>query len=321
MKKLPSVKLLLNEAWEMLTPSLLPLFKLSAISLLMVVLLGGLFAGLALGGSMAGGLDHMNVPLIVFSSVAGGLSLFVISVAINIALVETIEKKGSIAPLVALKSAFPRVLPLFITGLLTTFLIMGSAVLFLMPGILVLLLLSFANLEVILNKQSPLQAIKRSAQIVQENFGQLFVKWGAYFLIYIGIAVIIPNVLQNMAPRLTGLIELIKFFVSFILGWFTIAYSIVIYKKLNKTPRTKSVWWMWLMAAIGWVIFFLLIGSIMQFISSSPAFINAFTKGVQNKNMMQNEKMMEKYQRQYKQEYKQQMEQYESSQDSDTYTQ
>ena len=321
MKKLPSVKLLLNEAWEMLTPSLLPLFKLSAISLLMVVLLGGLFAGLALGGSMAGGLDHMNVPLIVFSSVAGGLSLFVISVAINIALVETIEKKGSIAPLVALKSAFPRVLPLFITGLLTTFLIMGSAVLFLMPGILVLLLLSFANLEVILNKQSPLQAIKRSAQIVQENFGQLFVKWGAYFLIYIGIAVIIPNVLQNMAPRLTGLIELIKFFVSFILGWFTIAYSIVIYKKLNKTPRTKSVWWMWLMAAIGWVIFFLLIGSIMQFISSSPAFINAFTKGVQNKNMMQNEQMMEKYQRQYKQEYKQQMEQYESSQDSDTYTQ
>ena len=321
MKKLPSVKLLLNEAWEMLTPSLLPLFKLSAISLLMVVLLGGLFAGLALGGSMAGGLDHMNVPLIVFSSVAGGLSLFVISVAINIALVETIEKKGSIAPLVALKSAFPRVLPLFITGLLTTFLIMGSAVLFLMPGILVLLLLSFANLEVILNKQSPLQAIKRSAQIVQENFGQLFVKWGAYFLIYIGIAVIIPNVLQNMAPRLTGLIELIKFFVSFILGWFTIAYSIVIYKKLNKTPRTKSVWWIWLMAAIGWVIFFLLIGSIMQFISSSPAFINAFTKGVQNKNMMQNEQMMEKYQRQYKQEYKQQMEQYESSQDSDTYTQ
>ena len=321
MKKLPSVKLLLNEAWEMLTPSLLPLFKLSAISLLMVVLLGGLFAGLALGGSMAGGLDHMNVPLIVFSSVAGGLSLFVISVAINIALVETIEKKGSIAPLVALKSAFPRVLPLFITGLLTTFLIMGSAVLFLMPGILVLLLLSFANLEVILNKQSPLQAIKRSAQIVQENFGQLFVKWGAYFLIYIGIAVIIPNILQNMAPRLTGLIELIKFFVSFILGWFTIAYSIVIYKKLNKTPRTKSVWWMWLMAAIGWVIFFLLIGSIMQFISSSPAFINAFTKGVQNKNMMQNEQMMEKYQRQYKQEYKQQMEQYESSQDSDTYTQ
>ena len=84
---------------------------------------------------------------------------------------------------------------------------------------------------------------------------------------------------------------------------------VLLYKKLLADVREKKIWWMWVMAVIGWVLFFSLMSTILRYVSS-PAFMDAFKK---QRPGMQNEKMMK--------QYKQQMEQYDSSQDSNTYTQ
>lgn len=323
MKKLPSIKSLLNEAWVTLNPSLLELFKLYIICALLGIAIFAVFGSIGFFSGVSGILGavtnkltpetvlrSLNVPVLVFSGLGLFVSMWALGLSMGIALVEIISKKGALTALAALKGARNRIIPLFLMSLLSGFLVFGSMVLFVLPGIFMAILMLFAQIEVILGKQSPVNAIKRSAQLVMDNFGQLFLHWGALILLYFGIQVLVPNILSNAAPRLEGLIALLTSISSVVLGWFMVSYNVLLYKKLsNKDAKPKGMLWMWAMAGLGWVLFFLLMSSIVRFVTS-PAFMNVITEGINKNKNMRNEQFMQQYQNQYQKQYQMEMEKY-----------
>lgn len=329
MKKLPSIDSLLREAWITLKPSLFQLFKLQVVSLIAIFAISMIFIFLLLTAGLDGALkqlfsaspesalDNINWSIVGSLSFVGILSMWVIGLITQITLIKTIDKKGAAPMFATIRSAFVGIVPLFITMLLVFFLAVGSMTLFVVPGIFVSILLSFSLFAVVLDNKTPFQAIKKSAYVIQENFWQLLLHWVVLFIVYIGVAFIVPNFITNAAPQLRGLVTLASFIVNIILGWYMITYNVLLYKKLAKDPGEKSITWIWIVAILGWMLMFV-VGSTVLRVVTSPAFMDAFKK---QRPGMQNEKMMQQYQDQYKQQYEQQMEQYESSQDSDTYTQ
>ncbi len=314
MKKLPPIKTMMNEAWEMVKLSAWPLVKLHVITLVIFIAIMVVVAIMASLGGLSGmimGKSASNIqwPILGLSVIGGVASVWVLFAAMGIGTLLIVNKKGSLDAVAAMKASLPLIVPMVFAYLLVSFLVFGSMVLLFFPGLLVLILLSFAQLDVVLGKHEPFAALRRSAFMVQTNFGQLFVHLGSIFLVYIAVFMILPNILSNAAPQLKGLISILSSVGGIVWGWFMVAYMVLLYKKLSADVREKKIWWMWVMAVIGWVLFFLLMSTIMRVVTS-PAFMDTFKK---QRPGMQNEKMM--------QQYKQQMEQYDSSQDSDTYTQ
>ena len=88
---------------------------------------------------------------------------------------------------------------------------------------------------------------------------------------------ILPNILSNAAPQLKGLVSILSSVGGIVWGWFMVAYMVLLYKKLSADVREKKIWWMWVMAVIGWVLFFSLMSTILRYVSS-PAFMDAFKK-------------------------------------------
>ncbi len=331
MKKLPSVQTVFAEAWSTVVASMLPLFKLYIITTILGLLIAAVFGTLAFIGGFGGSLgllggkisteaflQSVNFPVLITSGVVGGISSFVLMMAMTISMIKILDKKGNLAPTSALRNSVSQIVPLVFASIIATFFVLGSSVLFVIPGIFVGLLLMFVQAEIVLSNAGPLQAIKRSVNMVMANFGQLLVHWGALILGYIAVVIVIPRVLGTIVPDLRGLLSLVGIVVNVVAGWTLTSYNVALYKKLPKETKAKSIMWMWLLATLGWVMFLFVSSGILKLISS-PAFKDAFMDGMGNKQRpgIQNEMMMKKYQ----QQYKQQLKEYESPQNGNTYTQ
>ncbi len=329
MKKLPKISALMRESWEVLKPSAMQLLKLYFVCALIGIVIFAIFGSIGFFGGVSGILGvlgtkptveailkNINIPIIVFSGLGLFVSIWILTLASTISMVDIIAKKGALSAIDALKGAMDRVGPLFITSFLSSILILGSTVLFVLPGIFMGVMLAFAQLDLILGRQTPTNAIKRSARLVMDNFGQLFLHWGALVLLYIVVQVIIPNSLNNAVEQLQGIVGLLSSITNVVLSWFFISYNILLYKKLSgKETKKESMVWMWAMAGLGWVVFFLLMSSIVRFVTS-PVFMNAITDGLRKNQNMRNEQYLQQYQKQYQKE----INSLDSSKDSTTYS-
>lgn len=267
------IKELLSLSWERLKMTWKNLLLLSlliyAVSFVgvllisMIVLGGGLISGFSNAQSVEAGLmsaiTTMAPVAIVLIVVYVLVMLFVsiVSGAAMLLLVAKAEEKPSLGS--AVKQGMTLFVPMLLTSLLVAFLTIGGWMLFVIPGIIIAIFMSFATYEVVLNNQKYLQAMKNSATIVKQHFSALFVRVLIIMLIAIGIG-LVEGILTSIfkeVPVLLGLLNLVKMVVQVMLSWFIVSFMYLIYEEVRKKTdfnQQASMTWMWIVSIIGWIL-------------------------------------------------------------------
>lgn len=230
------------------------------------------FFAVVFGGTVtffiASGVAFSGSPEKLASVVAGGmiaaLLLGILSVAVSTvfqaALLLAVSESKAYPTLGSkIKRGFQLFLPLFATSLITLFLVMGGMGLLIIPGIAIAILVSYTIYEIVLADTRMMTAIRNSVTIIQQNFGEVFVRVIIIFLISLGISIVL-NLLQvglgdNEASKsLVGLLNLV---ISPVFAFFSLAYYYQVYKEardMTDFSRPASIVWMWIVSILGWMV-------------------------------------------------------------------
>jgi len=268
----PSVGSLFRETWQTFTQSMLSLFLLNilgigiylglAVIAFLILVLSGAGSFLFKGGLQGIATNLQNIPsstivTLTILAVVFGLIFLIIGSAMQIASILIMDNKGKVSLGSTFRKSLGLVIPLFLVNILTFVLIFGAFFVFILPAILFYFLLIFAQFEVVLNNQRWLGAVKRSALIVSKNFGAILVRLIIIVVLYIGIMIIIPNLLGKIGPEVQLYIAFISFLLNLLVGWYMLAYYITLYKQAKaglEQEKGKGILWMWIVAIIGWLI-------------------------------------------------------------------
>lgn len=281
---------LISKSWEMVKMVWKNLIILSIVIWIATFLIT-IVGGGAIFGSFAisGGFEHFNAGAIGASIGIGVLMVVAIVVlssvlgtGMMIAVTEA-KLKPSIGSLIS--RGLKLFVPVFFTSLLVLFLVYGGILLFIIPGIVIAILTSLATYEVVFTENRYMAAIKNSVKIVSQNFGELFIRVLVLIGLVIGL-VIIEAILQGIVGEespASGIISLAGGILQMIFGWFALCYYYITYQEArNNTNFEKpaSTLWMWIVAALGWVV-----GVLVIFVASAA--IAAYISNYAGKGGMQ----------------------------------
>jgi hypothetical protein len=167
-------------------------------------------------------------------------------------------------------------LPLLGLGLLSAVLTVPAFFLFIIPGIAVALFFMFSAYELVLGNRGVLGSLSRSAYLVKNNFGYVFVR----ALVILGLSILIW-VVSAMLGRFQGA-SLITWIISMVFGWYVQSYAIILYKNLEETTKDKdkgtSLVFFVLVAIVGYVAAGAIVYSVAKVVTN-PAFQKGFQQG------------------------------------------
>lgn len=141
---------------------------------------------------------------------------------------------------------------------LLNILVLGAMGLFIIPGIVISVLLGFALYAVLFSEDKPVMALRTSYTLVSKNFGDLLVRWALFVLLAIGVSMV-PSIVAETIPSLESLMALLSMIINAVLGWYGLAFGLVLYKHATHATvvtEPKKITWMWVVAIIGWVMMF-----------------------------------------------------------------
>lgn len=281
---LPPISKLFEESWQVFSKSVLSLFILTVISLVIYLILAILaFVLFVISGTgstllqqgVEGFIAQITAtPALIWVLVIIGfiawLIFLVINSAFQIAFILILDSNGSIPIGTALKNSLGLIIPLFLVGLLMSFLSFGAFFVFIIPAILFYFLFIFSQFEVVLNNQTGIPALKRSLLIVSSHFGAIVLRLVVIFVAYFIIASIIPSLLSQINTEVEIIVTIISFIINTLLGWYLLAYFITLYKQAKTSTKKDqtSILWMWIVSLLGWVIAIGLIYGGWQLVSS-----------------------------------------------------
>ncbi len=290
MKSFPPVKSVFLDAWVLFKKSALSLFFLSLFTLALYVLffiVGGVGALMIAGGSgvfkmLSGGApdlqSFLSVPFLTFLGVYGVAFVIlstVIGIAIKAAMILFIAEAERSEPFGAVvKRGFGFVGAIFLVEFLVFLLNVGAFFFFFIPLILFAILLSFVTYEVVLNNKRGAEALRSSVQIVSQNFIDILVRSVLFFLMYLALAFLLPSLLRRIDPDAGALVGGLSFVVNTFLGWYSLAFSISLYKQAREctdVEKKSNIAWMVIVSVLGWVILALILIGVGRLVMS-PAF-------------------------------------------------
>jgi len=264
--KLPSLSELLNNSWLRLKETgmrLVGLYVLLSVVAIAVVVIGLLVGGGAVLGS-AGGFAGLETAVqnpaswLTFGAVfvVAILMASLISNAFSAALILEVDNPTAKTPIGTLiQRGLGMIVPLFVVSLITQFLVLGGFFLFVIPGIVIGVLLSFAMYEVILGGTRGLEALKNSISIVSQNFWGILGRWAAI----VGIQIVVMAVfsaLSEIDGGLGSLFELASSIFSMFFSLYTLVFGVLLYRaaRANTNLTEGKMTWMWPVAVLGWVV-------------------------------------------------------------------
>lgn len=288
---LPAIAQLLSDSFALFKKSFLSLFIFTVISWVAIVLLVFVvFAGLIPVGIFGFMQANSHTALSTVSAVqpitivAGAILFFLlilgivlISAIMQISFVLVLDGKSDAFAFGAiLKKSVRLVIPVGFVLLYVSFITTGAFFLFVLPGILFSILLSFSLYEVILEEKRGNEALRRSIGIVSSHFWGIILRAICLWLITLAVVYLAPLILVQVFPKQQLVIGSISYFINSFFAWYSLSYNITLYKQaLASIPPTKvsSVKWFYLIAVVGW-IFSIVIGislvyMVTQFISSA----------------------------------------------------
>ncbi|MBP7832876.1 MAG: hypothetical protein KA035_03845 [Candidatus Levybacteria bacterium] len=291
----PSIGTLFGDTWAMFKGSVLNLVIVNVLYIAVCILV---FIGAATLLIPLGGLTvfqaiqnqtfkpEMLIPLFI----SGGVILIFLGIfftilgfaltAAQIFIAGNYKEKHSLG--LHIKKSFPKILPLFVVGLITGFITTGGFLLFVIPGIIFTIFFMFASYEVVLNNQGILSSIKRSVKLVSHNFGEVFVRVLLLIGLYIAYSVVkffidLPISLISQVDETLLVVPFvwagISYFIEFFIWIYILCYSLTLYKQAaagleSEKGSGKPLLWMFISSIIGWILGVLLIAVLGVFIWS-----------------------------------------------------
>lgn len=169
----------------------------------------------------------------------------------------------------ALGQGFRLALPLFLLMIITGLLNFGGLFVFFLLAILFTFFFMFSPYELVLEKQGIKTCLRRSYQIVTQNFGSIFLSLIVFFLTYIIFIIFIPNLILRLDAETGFLVMLLRSIAGFFIGWYAFALSLTLYnhaKTRTDYDKPANLLWVVIVAVIGWLIAALIIFSSFTFI-------------------------------------------------------
>ena len=224
-----------KEAWTLFRNRFWSLAKVFGLNMLLgagILLLGAIIFALLFFGS--------GNTLPVMGSIVVGIILFCVFIYISIwmqasYLLVLSGNKDTVKIKEVLKDARSFVLPLLLTSLLTTFLVLGGIFLFLIPGLVLSIWFSLQQYVVLFEKKSHLLALHSSREYLRGRFFSVLWRMIAVYLPVIILGIIFAPSPQQGEPSNNSIFQ----FISFVAQPFYLAYGVVLYQHVVKTSDQK----------------------------------------------------------------------------------
>ncbi len=285
--KFPPVLELFQQSWETFTASIskLLIFTVAIVGIYAVFWIAVIviFIALAAVTGLFTAFAHLGAAAITTLPIWLYILFGMYLIAVIIGMI-VISSLGSIVPVLIvsqpakdisvankMKTGLGFVVPLLASGFLVFLLSFGGAFVFILPAIFFSLFFIFVNYEVILNNQRWMSALKRSVLIVRSNFGEIFVRILAYFLIYFCIGIFIPNLIIKTIPNISVLVNILSMLVNTLVSWFGLCFMVNLYKQARvglEKEKGNSIAWMWVVSIVGWIFFIFILSASFRFLTS-----------------------------------------------------
>lgn len=280
-----SIKNHLLASWKMTKGSLKNLVLLWLVMLGVSVGLGIVVFTLGFSTIMAsGGLAIFSQPEKLFSLVfsptgsmlglvfiIAGIAYTIVSTGINVASIialHSYREKPQFKDL--LNQALQLAWPVYLLGLVIGLITLGGFVLFIIPGIIMAIFLSFAAFEKIFYQASLMNSLRGSYTLIKNNFGYIFIRFlvviGFYFVFY----AFIPEFFGAISESLRNLYDMLSGLAQILINWVAMAFFLLLYNQVRQKTNMKNlanITWMWGIAGVGW---FLIIVASVAFYSQLP---------------------------------------------------
>lgn len=139
----------------------------------------------------------------------------------------------------------------FFSGLLIGFAVIGGIVFLFVPGFVIGIFFSFVSMAIVLENRSVSDSLKRSYQIVRENFWAIL---GRIIVIEL-VAYVILQILDSLNED-SSIISLFSFIITIVLGLYVLAYTYLVYQQTSGVvpyDKSISIKWIWVLAVLGWI--------------------------------------------------------------------
>ncbi len=272
---LPPVSELLKKAWDLLTIHfgrilLLWLYNvliyLGAVLVFMVVLVAfvvGVLSTVAPGFSFSSLPQHLPAilaPQFIIPLVVIGIAFMVMMVILGLmysaAMVLLLhDHKKEQSPWQHYKNSYIYIKPLFLTGLVVAFFMVGSLFFFFIPYLLVTVLFSSYMYVVVLEKKQGIAALQMSCAIVWQNFWKILLRCLMLWLSLLVVSGVISG-LFGSSKEGESAAGLLQFAVSIFLNIYTLTYMYTLYRQARAAYVEKpfNLTWLWVIASLGWLI-------------------------------------------------------------------
>lgn len=285
---LPSIKVLLQESWDVLVKSTLNLFILTVISCVLYAMAAALgffgVVGVGFGTVLSSISNQKPVTPDMIASLFSGPSLGMLFVVFMVtmilfAIIGGIFQIASILVVdnpagsigAYLKRSLSLLLPFWLVGFISMLFILGGFYIFVIPAFLFMFFFYFAQFEVVLNNTGGLTALKRSMAMTTHHFGAILMRVILIAGIYILIAIFLPNLIMNIEPATGVIVNMLSFIINILLGWYILAYGLTLYKQSRvgfENSQGSNLIGVWIVSALGWLVLVGLIVFTYQAISS-----------------------------------------------------
>ena len=289
---LPPITVLLHDSFTLLKKSFLSLLILSIIGgvgfgLLVFIFLAGLIPIGIFGFLQANSHTALSAvsavqpitiilaTLLFFLLIVG---MFVIGDCLQVAFILALNGKedpfefGSI-----LKKSIRLIIPAGIVLLLTSFIVTGGFFLFLLPGIIFSLFLSFALYEVVIEQKRGNEELRESVSLVAAYFWSIVVRVISLWILMFIVMSLLPLLLTQLFPKQQLLVSSLFHMLNGLFSWYALAYMLTLYKQAKAAGHTKTIriQWLYITAVVGWVAAIALaigiVYAVGQFINSGAA--------------------------------------------------
>lgn len=204
------------------------------LGIFLVYVIAAVVLGIALFDFSTG---NINWPALIMIVVLGLVTLAIVGTTLALAankLVYNIGEKNNEFVKAALGYGWKNFLPFLLVEFLLILILVPSYILLVIPGLILTIFFSMITPVFVLEGKRGLDAFKRSWNLVRGDFWAVLGRLALLFL----ISIVISSVQNSVSePSISFLLSLILIVPQFILSFFSVAYSYLIYKDLSAAKK------------------------------------------------------------------------------------
>lgn len=262
--KFPTFKELVIQSWEILRKNIRKFLSLWFVVMLISGLISAIVVGITIGIVGFGAIRAINFGDVMndLSTVSIGIGILIILLLLvlfsllsslvwigNVLIVA--EEKLSLKEI--MKKSSNLVIPFMLTSFILGLIIIGGYAFLIIPGIIFSILFIFTQYELVIGGKKNWTAMKSSAMIVCQNFGDLLLKFLVLYLVLFGFMFIV-EILENMGGMMIFFATLVQMIFNLTYSALSIIFGILVYKAARERTDfklKKSFRWVWIIAIVG----------------------------------------------------------------------